>query len=385
MALGSPLPHHRPTCCPLPAHKNQHFVPKCHLRPFASEPSRRAINVLNIASNRAIQNCSIKAQCSREYFYGRDLKIETLLQGIEEHYARTVARLSKEPASASSDDLALLRNFAYLQYTRTEAAFMRIKSIYEEAASVSLGGRRLSADIANARTNEEHVLQSLRNYANCVHYTYDLKTSLFVNTTSSEFITSDDPAVLTNRYHVQRLRYTRYGIGSAGAMLVLPLSPKLVLFCYDGAVYTVPGKIGEVVYLRKPSDVSAINELQFLNAAYNLYFSGWSERDQILDELRSHNAARPTKSFTFDVFVKGRGLAQFTEFRRAESQTELDGAREALMNFSFNHPSATSWPSVISYRSPIREVNTETAAGRMRIKAWESFRKRRPTISRGSL
>lgn len=357
----------------MPAHKNQHFVPKCHLRPFAGEPTRRAINVLNIPGQRAIQNCSIKAQCSGAYFYGRDLTIETRLQAIEEHYGRTIARLSNEPSSVTSDDLALLRNFAYLQYTRTEAAFLRVKAIYQEAASVSLGGRRLSEDVAQLRTDEQHVLQSLRMYASCVRYTYDLKMALLINVSDSDFVTSDDPAILTNRYHVQRLKNSRYGIGSAGTMLVLPLSPRLALVCYDGAVYTVPDKIGETVYLRRSSDITAINELQFLNATNNLYFSKWSERDQLLDELHRHRAVRPTKPYVFDVFVKSRAFEQYTEFRRAESQSDLDGARDALMNFSIRHPGAASWPSVISYRSPIREVNTGTAAGRMRAKAWDEY------------
>jgi hypothetical protein len=40
----------------MPAQKNQHFVPKCLLKPFTLNGDGKAINVFNLARQQAIQN-----------------------------------------------------------------------------------------------------------------------------------------------------------------------------------------------------------------------------------------------------------------------------------------------------------------------------------------
>ena len=71
----------------MPAHKNQHFVPRCALKPFSLGGTGDAINVFNIASKRAIRNAPVKGQCARAYLYGKDLKAEQLLMTLEGNYA----------------------------------------------------------------------------------------------------------------------------------------------------------------------------------------------------------------------------------------------------------------------------------------------------------
>lgn len=65
------------------SNKNQHFVPRCYLRPFTINCNNKAINLFNIDKQKFIKNAPVKHQCSRDYFYGEDLIIEKALQPIE--------------------------------------------------------------------------------------------------------------------------------------------------------------------------------------------------------------------------------------------------------------------------------------------------------------
>jgi len=101
----------------MPANRIQHYVPKCHLRPFCS--GSEAVNLYNIRRDKLIEGAPIKGQCARTYFYGKDGKLERALQPIEGFYATTVAKLTNDHRSATPADLANLRDFTLLQTFRT--------------------------------------------------------------------------------------------------------------------------------------------------------------------------------------------------------------------------------------------------------------------------
>lgn len=52
--------------------KNQHFVPKGHLKPFSVDGEGKAIHLFNVDAGRAIPNAAVRKQCSHDYLYGRD-------------------------------------------------------------------------------------------------------------------------------------------------------------------------------------------------------------------------------------------------------------------------------------------------------------------------
>jgi hypothetical protein len=72
------------------AHKNQHFVPKVHLRPFSTDADQNAISLFNVKSGQAIHTAPIKHQCAKNYFYGKDGVLESLFVEIEGKYAEGV-------------------------------------------------------------------------------------------------------------------------------------------------------------------------------------------------------------------------------------------------------------------------------------------------------
>src|ERR1039458_6999558 len=109
----------------MPDKKNQHFVPRCHFKPFTLNEEGKAINLYTSVQRLLIPKAPVKNQCARDYFYGTDGQLETALGQVEDGYANAVRRaVAHEETEA---DLDLLRFFSYLQLRRTESAMTRIK------------------------------------------------------------------------------------------------------------------------------------------------------------------------------------------------------------------------------------------------------------------
>ena len=64
--------------------KNQHYVPQFHLKNFSVKGSKKTINLFNIDSNKFVENkANVKNQSAEDWFYGRDLGIENVLEHFE--------------------------------------------------------------------------------------------------------------------------------------------------------------------------------------------------------------------------------------------------------------------------------------------------------------
>src|SRR5215471_12348105 len=93
--------------------KNQHFVPRCLLKPFTYQNEGRAINLYNIRGDRLIERASVKGQCARDYLYGKDGKIETSLSRIEGSFNSMRERIAH--GGDDERDMRDLNFFTYLQ------------------------------------------------------------------------------------------------------------------------------------------------------------------------------------------------------------------------------------------------------------------------------
>ncbi len=183
------------------------------------------------------------------------------------------------------------------------------------------------------------------------------------------FITSDDPSIFTSRYHFQRLKTHRFGFSSSGAMFILPITPRLLLICYDGDVYTIPEKEGDFLLLSHTADVIAFNEFQYLKSGRNIYFSQWDDRKRIEEEFERINPRRPTSWCEFGVFVADGSNEQGQRYRRA-TEEERTSEKETLVLMHTLHPEPSKWPSKIKYRHPIRTYSDGSAVGHVRKKEW---------------
>lgn len=288
----------------MPAHKNQHFVPRCALKPFSLDGAGLAINLCNIARKRAVQNAPVKGQCARDYFYGKDsLRTEKLLAGLEGHYSRIVAHLSEDGA-LSDDDKEWLRAFGLVQVRRTELAIQQMRDMGESLAD-TVYARAPDLRPEDTRTDARLMRESLRYAAQFLDYVKDLKITIFRNRTTIDFITCDHPAVMTNRFHFQKLHSNHFGVSNSGAMLSSPLSPRLSAILYDGLVYSLPNASGTpFIDIKKSEDVEAINELQFLSASKNIYFKRWEDAENIANKVQALSDKRSKVASKATVYIR---------------------------------------------------------------------------------
>jgi hypothetical protein len=229
----------------MPAHKNQHFVPRCALKPFSLDGAGAAINVFNITTKRAIQNAPVKGQCARDYLYGKaSLKAEHVLTKLEGQYARVIA-LATSGGILSTNDLEWIRVSILVQMRRTELAIDQMRHFANDMVDIAFA-RAPDQRPRDDRTDQQWMQESTSHAGKFLNYVKDLKIVIFRNQTSADFFTCDNPAILTNRFHFQKLRLTSFGLSNSGTILSMPISPRLSAFCYDTGVYSVPNASGDL-------------------------------------------------------------------------------------------------------------------------------------------
>lgn len=365
----------------MPAHKNQHFVPRCALKPFSLNGEGKAINVFNISSSRAIENAPLKGQCARDYLYAKeDLRAEQLLAQMEGHYARIVANLSTDSV-LSQDDVAALKMLILVQTRRTELAIDRIrefaKSMNDKVYAGSSDQRPL-----DTRSDRELMHMSLRFAGRMIVYIKDLKLVVFRNKTPIDFVTCDNPALLTNRFYFQKLKQNTFGISNSGTILAMAISPRLSVICYDTRIYSIPNASGtQFIDVTTVGDVHAINQLQYLAASKNIYFSRWSDAERIGPELHALAGKRSQLSVPVStVYIRDDSAKPVVAYRHPESgkmekyrkgtPEEEKAAKESLVATSFEFAEPLVWPSKLKFWNKPKYYNTHTGAGYIRKAEW---------------
>lgn len=345
-------------------HKNQHFVPRCHLKPFTIGGDGKAINLYNIRRNVFVDGAPIKGQCAKNFFYGEDLVIEKELQLIEGSYARVIAGLSARQRVTDSD-LALLRAFAYLQHLRTDVAAKRAGHFREGSQNAAYEGTGIPKPEIDL--SERSLIKfSLLMFARSNEQVDDLKICLLENETFIEFVTSDNPTILVNKFHEQKLSRKIFGIGSSGVILFLPLTPRLQLMCYDGDIYTVPGKSLNRIRVRSSKDIRAINRLQFLWADKNIYFSNLTQKNLILEDIALTKRTEIADQIRFSTFVPDGQPIEGVERHKRATREEIEKAKRKMVVFEVVYPTPASWPSLLKYRESPRTYSNGSAIGHIR-------------------
>jgi hypothetical protein len=347
------------------SHKNQHFVPRCYLKAFSHQGEGRAINLFNIDRGQAIQNAPLKSQCSSNYFYGEDLELERLLQHSEGLYAGALGRIEDPQYCLNDKDRAILRHFIYLQHCRTRAAVERAAAIPASMAEVAFA----EGPPPDWRTTQrQNVVIAMQAFADTMRIVYDLKVCLIRNETHLDFITSDDPVVLTNRFYLQdsRAKGMSAAAGNAGALFILPLTPKIACLAYDGDVYSIANTQGWVT-ARRSDDIAAVNEHQYLCCAANIYFADWSDCAGVNEAYQALKGRRPSVRPRLTTAELSREDEEGAHFR-VVPQADLTRERRAVIHFQSVTPTPSRWPSCVKWRSPRKLYSNNTGTGFVR--AW---------------
>lgn len=350
----------------MPHNKNQHFVPRCLLRPFTLGGNGTAINVFNISRERPIWNAPVKSQCSRDYFYGHDGATESILASLEGEFAAILRRL-QEHEMPNDDEKNRLLLFALVQSRRTAATIDEMKLQQEDFKDKIFAGRqeqRHELDLSH----DEIVAMSMRMSVDMLKYASDLKISILLNRTSTDFVISDNPSVLTNRLHLQRWNNRNFGLSNSGAIFSLPLSPYLSFIAYDRAAYTI-GNSSNFVEIKKDADVSALNELQVLSANENIYFSQRSASEAISELLRASHEERQKPTFRNTMLILHSENSDSKTYRVAR-HNEQEAANLTHTERLSRKPQR--WPSQLSFRSKIKTFSNGSSVGHVRKEEWLS-------------
>lgn len=327
------------------SNKNQHFVPRCHLRPFTKDEGDAAINVFNLDRRKFIPNAPVKSQCSGDYFYGKDAQLEKAIQTVEGAYGSVLRTVRRPGYALTEGDKTVFRQFWLLQYLRTEAASRRAVEATAESDKVA-GTNAFSFrfDIRRA------VQLAMRAYADLMSSVDDLKVCLIRNRSAIPFFTSDDPAILTNRWYLEDRRIVgrSFGLQAAGLLALLPLTPRMVCVIYDGDVYSIQHE-GGWVDLRSASDVRALNQHQFLNCFANVFIHDLAHSDEVLSALGVAAQRRLNSRHAIHIAVLDRSVGEYSRYRIV-SPDEAKAGGEALLHSEALFPKPTAWPSILRWR-----------------------------------
>lgn len=329
--------------------KNQHFVPRCYLRPFTIDGADAAINLYNIDRKKFIPLAPVKNQCSRDYFYGHDETLERAIKLIEDAYGTALREILRPGYVLTDSHRTTLRMFWLFQHLRTEAA--AIRSVEMSASMSKVAG---VTDPSFRLAIKEAVMIAMGTFAEAMHAHVidDLRICLIRNRTQIPFFTSDDPAVLTNRWWLtdKRTRGRSFGLRSAGTLILLPLSPKLLCLGYDGDVYSARHDRG-MVDVRRECDIASFNQHQILNCRANLFVKD-AEHSRVVHEAFVEAAKnRPMNRHIITYAVHDRTEGEYKRYRVIDPG-EREEHTEALLHNQVIHPIPLSWPSQI-----IRSIN----------------------------
>lgn len=344
------------------SNKNQHYVPRCYLKPFTNGGENASINIYNIDRHKFIKLAPVKNQCSGDYFYGKDDQLEAAIQSVEQGYGRVLQNILSSSSIISSGCLDMLKIFWVFQYMRTEGASIRSAQMFDETFSTIPAGSSFSLEI------KEAVQAAMRTFAECMHVVTDLKVCLLRNATKVPYVTSDDPAILTNRWQLEdkRTRGGALGLRQAGAILLLPLSPKIMCIAYDANVYSIVNKEGWLT-IKKPSDVEILNQFQLLNCRSNIFLADETYAHDLADFVGKFERRRlaTRHRVTYAVF-EGEQVGAHKRYR-VVPLSEFPLYEDGIMHAQAISPIPTGWPSFLQRRHKGYAYYNGTGAGYVRF------------------
>lgn len=263
-------------------------MPQFYLRQFSD--NKKTIGLFHLPTGKVVASAPIKSQCSRRQFHAFEPGLEQRIGTIEANAAPVIqACLARgTPPARNSPEWATLLSFAVLQKLRTVRAATANSAL---VAGLSEFAEETSEDIYEP--TKDPVSLSILQAPAISQTACDLAMHLFVNGTSEEFVTSDDPLVLHNAYSEAVTHRGVLGWRSRGLQAFLPLSPTVTLMLYDASVYAVDGsKRGLASTIGMVSDIQALNSLQILNAHEHVY-SRTTIDERVTDFIRETRTQRP--------------------------------------------------------------------------------------------
>ena len=301
--------------------KRQHYVPRFLLRNFSRDGRR--ISLVMFASERRIDDASIKGQCYEDYFYGKDQVLEKSFAADEGIVCKLLGDLtSSHLESIGAEALEKLRTFVHFQRFRTLGSAHATNAVVDAFAKAAIKGALKDNDNISPKDIDQAKIgfadaqmQSLRGAAGSLPMLLDLEVKFIVTDRTPGFIISDHPVVAYNQYAEHHPDFQHClsiaGLACKGLQMFLPVSPGVTLAIYDPSTYQYGGK--SLVCRAGPSDVAYLNQMQATGALSCAYFLGTRITDATIAELvnlrRRHKSIYERNTMTAPRLTKPDGSA----------------------------------------------------------------------------
>lgn len=311
----------------MPQNKKHHYVPRFYLKRFSEDG--KSINLWNIKKEQKIETASLKNQCYKNYFYGKDLQFEHALDSVEGQVAslfQNVDRHNVLPRLGSPEHFSLIV-YILIQYGRTEYSTEALDEMSDKLAKHLLRpvAEKHNFDISRVTIGIKDVSQqSLGFLVPNYPLLLDLHCKLLLNKTNEEFITSDNPVVFYNHFLSFRTLGSNTGLASKGLQIFLPIGPSNSLVLYDRDVYSLGKSASPVVDIHSPQDIYELNTLQYCSALNNIYFR--NSKQDIAALHRKGSKYRRAHKTSFDAFpahAVPHKTSEFIATSRVDIRTDL--------------------------------------------------------------
>ena len=351
--------------------KNQHFVPKVHLKKFATDKKGQQITIWLPNHDKLISGASIRDQCSRDYFYGKDLRIEEYFNAPEGAFGYILSKLNTTN-KANKKTLQEILFLWLLQHVRAERAITEqvlIMSVMRDKITLGQEGNEnlmewLGPPIS-APEAIEATLDSAKKYFETIS---DLRCVLLVNKTKVGFVMSDNPAVSSNKLVLKRyMNYRNWGLGSAGLYVYMPLTPRLGFLAFDRHVYELIGRNAEVCSL-KEKDVIALNQMIYLFSNDLVVLPPFGDPHRIIESLKEVDAAKPESTMRVNIAIED-GKQKFdgsTSFSVASDDEFANSGKNGLIHVESVPPIIPQHLPKLLIRQRPRFIDTRSGAGLQR-------------------
>lgn len=304
----------------------------------------------------------IKSQCSGSYFYGNDSVLEHMIQTEEMNYANALRSFLSKPSVFTESQKEIFKRFWLFQNLRTEAAARRAIEMTSFSHQI---GEPTPEDFNYGI--KEAVQHACRVFVEAAEVVTDLKCCIVKNNLETPFISSDNPAVLTNRWSINKSDGidTSFGLQSSGALLILPLTPKYLFLAYDGDTYNI-SHISGIVKVAEADDVVALNRHQFLQCASNVFVKDSEAETRYLGELSSISPIRPKVRYKLVYAQLSKINSDGTKEYIPIDPEKKDRNLEAIIHFQAVHPNPKIWPRFLKNRVDGSVYSDGSAVGYIR-------------------
>jgi hypothetical protein len=261
--------------------KKQHYLPRFLLKKFATNITKKQINIHLMKNNEFLIDKDLENQAKERYLYGSDQKLENLYGKLETVTSPVIDKLLTGSLVFSEEEKLHIKLFIMFQLHRTPGSINltndSIDSMIKNAASHDI---LLKDHLAEFSTElKEPYMFQFRMATEALHVILDLRIGLLESNGNIPFILGQNPVIRLNPFLQEKCwKWSTQGLALKGVMVIMPISPRYSVLLYDNYCYTLVNNSPR--WIVSDDDVDFLNQLQYFNTYECIYFNYTPDMDR---------------------------------------------------------------------------------------------------------